>query len=183
VRFGCFIYGDVCDKVRVQKDCSERGICMEFSPWHLLIVAAVVVLLFGTKKIPDLMRGVGEGVRTFKEGMRGDGTTTPGAPSQVTPSLSLSASPNPAPYGQPITITATLAPAPTGSALGTISFFNGATLLGTMGVNPAGMATLVSTAIPAGATTVTAAYTGSANLTPASAALPVTVNTTVAVTS
>ena len=39
---------------------------MEFSPWHLLIIAVVVVLLFGTKKIPDFMKGLGEGVRSFK---------------------------------------------------------------------------------------------------------------------
>ncbi|MGB6429343.1 MAG: twin-arginine translocase TatA/TatE family subunit, partial [Candidatus Acidiferrales bacterium] len=45
---------------------------MEFSPWHLLIIAAVVIILFGGKKIPEVMKGMGEGVRSFKEGMRGD---------------------------------------------------------------------------------------------------------------
>ena len=155
---------------------------MELSPWHLLIVAAVVVLLFGTKKIPDLMRGVGEGVRTFKEGMRGD--AAPGAPQgQVTPSLSLAASPNPASFGQPITLTASLNPAPVGASLGTISFFNGSMLLGAANVSSAGVASVVSTAIPPGAQTVTAAYTGGTNLTAASAALPVTVNSSVAVNS
>ena len=43
----------------------------EFSPFHWLIVLAVVVLLFGGKKIPEVMRGVGEGIRSFKEGMHG----------------------------------------------------------------------------------------------------------------
>jgi sec-independent protein translocase protein TatA len=39
------------------------------SPFHLIIILAVIVLLFGGKKIPDVMRGVGEGIRNFKEGM------------------------------------------------------------------------------------------------------------------
>ena len=41
------------------------------SPMHLLIVAIVVLVLFGGRKIPELMRGLGEGVRGFKEGMSG----------------------------------------------------------------------------------------------------------------
>lgn len=42
------------------------------SPMHLLIVAIVVLVLFGGRKIPELMRGLGEGVRGFKEGMSGN---------------------------------------------------------------------------------------------------------------
>ena len=41
----------------------------EFSPFHWLIVLAIVVLLFGGKKIPEVMKGLGEGIRSFKEGM------------------------------------------------------------------------------------------------------------------
>jgi sec-independent protein translocase protein TatA len=41
------------------------------SPMHLLIVAIVILVLFGGRKIPELMRGIGEGVRGFKEGMSG----------------------------------------------------------------------------------------------------------------
>jgi sec-independent protein translocase protein TatA len=41
------------------------------SPMHLLIVAVVILVLFGGRKIPELMRGLGEGVRGFKEGMSG----------------------------------------------------------------------------------------------------------------
>jgi sec-independent protein translocase protein TatA len=36
-----------------------------FQPEHMLMILAIVVLLFGGKKIPELMRGVGEGVREF----------------------------------------------------------------------------------------------------------------------
>ena len=54
----------------------------EFSPFHWLIVLAVVVLLFGGKKIPEVMRGLGEGIRSFKEGMKGAGDVQ--APAQIT---------------------------------------------------------------------------------------------------
>jgi sec-independent protein translocase protein TatA len=45
----------------------------EFSPFHWLVVLAIVVLLFGGKKIPEVMRGLGEGIRSFKDGMHGAG--------------------------------------------------------------------------------------------------------------
>ncbi len=37
---------------------------------ELIIIALVVLLLFGGKKIPELMKGLGKGVRSFKEGMQ-----------------------------------------------------------------------------------------------------------------
>lgn len=37
---------------------------------ELIIIALVVLLLFGGKKIPELMKGLGMGVRSFKEGMQ-----------------------------------------------------------------------------------------------------------------
>lgn len=36
---------------------------------ELLVIMLVVLLLFGGKKIPELMRGLGKGVRSFKDGM------------------------------------------------------------------------------------------------------------------
>lgn len=38
-------------------------------PWQIVIIALVVLLLFGGKKIPELMKGLGKGVRSFKEGL------------------------------------------------------------------------------------------------------------------
>ena len=38
--------------------------------WEVIIIALVVLLLFGGKKIPELMRGLGKGVKSFKEGMK-----------------------------------------------------------------------------------------------------------------
>lgn len=37
---------------------------------EVLIIALIVLLLFGGKKIPELMKGLGKGVRSFKEGMK-----------------------------------------------------------------------------------------------------------------
>lgn len=39
-------------------------------PWHLLIVLAVIVLLFGGKKLPELARGMGQGLRLFRRELR-----------------------------------------------------------------------------------------------------------------
>ncbi len=36
---------------------------------EILVIALVVLLLFGGKKIPELMRGLGKGVKSFKEGL------------------------------------------------------------------------------------------------------------------
>jgi sec-independent protein translocase protein TatA len=41
---------------------------MDFtSPMHILLILAVIMLLFGGKKIPELMRGLGQGIREFKK--------------------------------------------------------------------------------------------------------------------
>ncbi len=37
---------------------------------EVLVIALIVLLLFGGTKIPELMRGLGKGVKSFKEGMR-----------------------------------------------------------------------------------------------------------------
>ncbi len=56
----------------------------EFSIFHWLVVLAIVLILFGGRKIPEVMRGLGEGIRNFKEGMSGAShTTTP--PQQSAP--------------------------------------------------------------------------------------------------
>jgi sec-independent protein translocase protein TatA len=37
-------------------------------PWQIVIILVIVLLLFGGKKIPELMRGLGKGVNEFKKG-------------------------------------------------------------------------------------------------------------------
>ena len=39
------------------------------SGYELIIIALVILLLFGGKKIPELMRGLGKGVKSFKDGV------------------------------------------------------------------------------------------------------------------
>lgn len=43
-----------------------------FSMGHWLVVLAVIVLLFGAKKIPELAKGVGKGIKSFKKEMSDD---------------------------------------------------------------------------------------------------------------
>lgn len=44
---------------------------MFLGTWEIVIIVLVVLLLFGGKKIPELMKGVGKGVKSFKDGMNG----------------------------------------------------------------------------------------------------------------
>ena len=39
----------------------------KMSPWGIVLIVIVVLLLFGGKKIPELMRGLGKGVKEFKD--------------------------------------------------------------------------------------------------------------------
>jgi sec-independent protein translocase protein TatA len=41
-------------------------------PWQIILIIAVILLLFGGKKIPELMHGIGKGAREFKKGLSGD---------------------------------------------------------------------------------------------------------------
>ncbi|WIT12287.1 Sec-independent protein translocase subunit TatA [Paucibacter sediminis] len=54
-----------------------------FSIWHWLIVLAVVVLIFGTKKLKNVGSDLGAAVKGFKDGMK-DGSTSDAPPQQVT---------------------------------------------------------------------------------------------------
>ena len=59
-------------------------------PMELLIVAGVIVLLFDSTKLPQLMRGMGEGMKEFKKATRDDDEPTAVAlnPMSVAPNLS-----------------------------------------------------------------------------------------------
>ena len=41
-------------------------------PTEIILIIAIVVLLFGGRKIPELMKGIGKGAREFKRGMSGE---------------------------------------------------------------------------------------------------------------
>ena len=89
-------------------------------------------------------------------------TTVPlnGTPPAVTTTALVSNPAATAAAGQQVTLTATVTPAPTGSSLGTVSFFNGATLLGTSSLNASGVATLTFTFTTVGTAKLTAVYSG-----------------------
>ncbi len=44
-----------------------------FQPMHLLVILAVAILFFGPKKLPELGKSVAEGIRNFKQGIKGEG--------------------------------------------------------------------------------------------------------------
>jgi TatA/E family protein of Tat protein translocase len=43
----------------------------EFSIFHWLVVLAIILIFFGGRRIPEVMKGLGEGIRSFKEGVSG----------------------------------------------------------------------------------------------------------------
>jgi len=45
----------------------------KFGVTEIVVILAIVLLLFGGRKIPELMRGLGRGVKEFKDGVKGEG--------------------------------------------------------------------------------------------------------------
>lgn len=41
-------------------------------PWHLILLAIVALLVFGAKRLPELGKGLGEGLKGFREGIKGN---------------------------------------------------------------------------------------------------------------
>lgn len=52
-----------------------------FQPMHLLVIFAIALLMFGPKKLPELGKGIGEGIRGFKDAMKNGGSEQPKSPS------------------------------------------------------------------------------------------------------
>jgi sec-independent protein translocase protein TatA len=48
-----------------------------FQPMHLLVIFFIALLVFGPKKLPELGKGLGEGIRALKEGMKDNPPTQP----------------------------------------------------------------------------------------------------------
>jgi sec-independent protein translocase protein TatA len=48
-----------------------------FQPMHLLVIFFIALLVFGPKKLPELGKGIGEGIRALKEGMKDGASETP----------------------------------------------------------------------------------------------------------
>ncbi|MCF8202856.1 MAG: twin-arginine translocase TatA/TatE family subunit [Crocinitomicaceae bacterium] len=47
----------------------------KFGPTEIILILAIVLLFFGGKKIPELMKGLGKGVKEFKDASKGENTT------------------------------------------------------------------------------------------------------------
>ena len=50
-----------------------------FSVGHIVVILLIVLLLFGGKKIPELMKGLGQGIKEFKDASKGDEKNEPTA--------------------------------------------------------------------------------------------------------
>jgi len=48
-----------------------------FGPWQMILIVAIVLLLFGGRKIPELMKGLGKGMKEFKDASKGDDDKKP----------------------------------------------------------------------------------------------------------
>ncbi len=48
------------------------NVLLAIGPWQIAIVVALVLLLFGGRKIPELMRGLGSGIKEFKDASKGE---------------------------------------------------------------------------------------------------------------
>lgn len=46
-----------------------------FGPMEIVLIVLVVILLFGGRKIPELMKGIGQGMKEFKKASRGEDST------------------------------------------------------------------------------------------------------------
>ena len=53
-----------------------------FQPMHLLVIFGIALLVFGPRKLPELGKGLGDGIRGFKAAMREQGLTSDDAKSQ-----------------------------------------------------------------------------------------------------
>ena len=47
-----------------------QPLIFNFGPWEIILIALVVLLLLGGRKIPELMKGLGEGIKNFKSGLK-----------------------------------------------------------------------------------------------------------------
>ncbi len=66
----------------------------DLSIWHVLILVAVITLLFGTKRIPEIGASIGKGIQAFKRGLQ-DVTSTEEPPASPPPPRSMSDSKGP----------------------------------------------------------------------------------------
>jgi sec-independent protein translocase protein TatA len=76
---GSWLYATILGEKRIPVERAE-GYTMGdlLQPWHLILIAIVAFLLFGAKRLPELGKGLGEGLKGFREGIKG--VTDPAPP-------------------------------------------------------------------------------------------------------
>ncbi|MBO6879906.1 twin-arginine translocase TatA/TatE family subunit [Winogradskyella sp.] len=52
----------------------SSNIVLALGPWQIVLIVVAILLLFGGKKIPELMRGLGSGIKEFKDASKEDPT-------------------------------------------------------------------------------------------------------------
>lgn len=72
-------------------------------PWHLIVVALVLIMLFGSKKLPDAARGLGKSMRILKSEARALKADDAAATATATPADITDVKPAPAPEAHPHT--------------------------------------------------------------------------------
>ena len=74
------------------------------APWHWVVLALVVIALFGYKKLPDAARSLGRSLRIFRTEIKGMGEDDKARADQAQPQLAATAQPTqPAPVAPPVT--------------------------------------------------------------------------------
>ena len=54
-----------------------------FAPWHLIIIVGAILLMFGGKKIPEMMSGIGKGMKEFKKSIKDEDVKSDDAPKSI----------------------------------------------------------------------------------------------------
>ena len=55
----------------------------KFGPTEIILILAIVLLFFGGKKIPELMKGLGKGVKEFKDASKGENNTPESSSTEI----------------------------------------------------------------------------------------------------
>ncbi len=82
--------------------------------WEIVLILAVVLILFGAKKLPELAKGLGQGIKEFKKATREvtDELSTAMDETPPTPPRRLPSANTPEPEAQPTTVASQTAPSP-----------------------------------------------------------------------
>jgi sec-independent protein translocase protein TatA len=67
----------VCDNDAAEKTLRKDTMGELLTPTHLILVLVVALLVFGPRKLPELGKGLGEGLKGFKDGIKGLGQSEP----------------------------------------------------------------------------------------------------------